>query len=58
MVMVPKNEHMLCVGAFTEALEQAAQEGMLLDLRQEMRKLLLNAKEVMFCLGLTGEPRA
>lgn len=51
-------DNMLSVEAWIKALEQAAQEGMPLELLLKMRELMLGEIEDVFCRGLTGEPRA
>lgn len=46
---------MVRMEALTETLEPVAQNGMELELLQEVRELMLKNVENMFCRGLTGE---
>lgn len=58
MVMVPKHENLMCIEAWTEALERATQEGMALKLLQELLQQMLGEMESVFRLGLTAKPPA
>lgn len=48
---------MLRVEVLTKVLERAAQEGMLPELLQEMRELVLVNMEDIFCRSLTANHR-
>lgn len=56
IVMEPEHEHVLHVEALTAALGRAAQEGIVLELLQEMREPVLGEMGDSFRRSLTGEP--
>lgn len=58
MVVEPQHKCMLRVKFFTKALELVAQEGMPLQLLQEMRELVLGEMEDVLRRGLAGIPPA